>query len=148
MEEEIIGLGKRAPKQSVLLRQLQSLNNESISTTDMNKKYGVSAAILREAENKKWLSFFEEEMYRDPFKHKEFKKTEPFVLNDTQEKALQPIMKAVKQHEKEVFLLKGVTGSGKTEIYLQTIAENIKKWSISLNACTRNCFNTSNGSFF
>ncbi|SEK83662.1 replication restart DNA helicase PriA [Carnobacterium iners] len=132
LEEEIIGLGKRAPKQSVLLRQLQSLNNESISTTDMNKKYGVSAAILREAENKKWLSFFEEEMYRDPFKHKEFKKTEPFVLNDTQEKALQPIMKAVKQHEKEVFLLKGVTGSGKTEIYLQTIAETLKNGQSAL----------------
>ncbi|MGB3160410.1 MAG: primosomal protein N' [Carnobacterium sp.] len=132
LEEEIIGLGKRAPKQSQLLKQLQLLNNKPISTSKMTKKYGVSSAILREAENKKWLTFFEEEIYRDPFKNKEFKKTEPFSLNDSQEKALTPIIKAVKEHEKEVFLLKGVTGSGKTEIYLQTIAETLKNGQSAL----------------
>ena len=71
-------------------------------------------------------------MYRDPFKDKEFAQTEAFTLTSSQAVALAPILKAVTEDRNETFLLKGVTGSGKTEVYLQTIAETLKRGKSAL----------------
>ena len=51
----------------------------------------------------------------------QFKKTEPLQLTEEQSTAIKPILTALYLKEHEVFLLYGVTGSGKTEIYLQSI---------------------------
>lgn len=72
------------------------------------------------------VNFFEEETYRDPFENHEFKQTEAFTLNASQTAAITPILAAAKENRAETFLLKGITGSGKTEVYLQTIAETLK----------------------
>ncbi len=42
---------------------------------------------------------------------------------EDQKRALNSILKAIKQNQHSVFLLHGITGSGKTEVYLQSIAE-------------------------
>ena len=47
--------------------------------------------------------------------------SEPLVPNPSQEKALEAITAAVRDRRFETFLLHGVTGSGKTEVYLQAI---------------------------
>ncbi len=44
-----------------------------------------------------------------------------------QEEAIKPVLKTIDQDQHETFLLYGVTGSGKTEIYLQSIQEVLKK---------------------
>lgn len=51
-------------------------------------------------------------------------KDEPLILNEGQHKAVQAIMEA--QATFQVFLLDGVTGSGKTEVYLQVITEVLR----------------------
>ena len=45
----------------------------------------------------------------------------PHILTDEQKQALEPVRAALGKQEHRVFLLHGVTGSGKTEIYLQAI---------------------------
>lgn len=132
LEEEKIGLGKRAPKQRLLLEVLQSLNDQTISVEEIRKTTSVSSAVLREGQKKKWLSFFEEEVYRDPFEKQQFEKSTAFTLSHIQQQALSPILKALAEKRSEIFLLKGVTGSGKTEIYLQTIAETLKNGQSAL----------------
>lgn len=52
------------------------------------------------------------------------KKTDKFLLNEHQEKAVKDI---TQQEGYETFLLEGVTGSGKTEVYLQCIEKVLKK---------------------
>ena len=47
-------------------------------------------------------------------------------LTDEQEKALYEIKKSLDENHHEVFLLEGVTGSGKTEVYMQAMAETLK----------------------
>ncbi len=47
----------------------------------------------------------------------------PPVLTSEQAKALDPIAAAVRAREARTFLLHGVTGSGKTEVYLRAVAE-------------------------
>lgn len=56
-----------------------------------------------------------------------FKKTEPLSLTEEQRAAFEPIKQAVADHVHHVFLLHGVTGSGKTEIYLQSIEKVLAK---------------------
>ncbi|MDR1291128.1 MAG: DEAD/DEAH box helicase, partial [Planctomycetaceae bacterium] len=51
--------------------------------------------------------------------------TEPHTLNADQANALAKIKIAVEQHRHKVFLLHGVTGSGKTEVYIQAIREAV-----------------------
>lgn len=126
LEDEKISLGKRGPKQRLLLEVLQSLNDQSISVSELTTATNLTTSDIRSGEKKDWLTIKEVEIYRDPFKDQSFKQTVSFQLNEGQEKAIQPILKAVAEERTEVFLLKGVTGSGKTEIYLQTIAQTLQ----------------------
>ncbi len=73
------------------------------------------------------LVFEEVDAYRDPYEHSQFQKETPPVLTRQQQRALAPILSAIENETFEAFLLHGVTGSGKTEIYLQAIAEVLKK---------------------
>lgn len=66
------------------------------------------------------------EVYRDPYERK-FVKTEKLSLTNEQKMAMQPIQEALQKDESETFLLHGVTGSGKTEIYLQAIEQVIQQ---------------------
>ncbi|MDQ0215073.1 primosomal protein N' (replication factor Y) [Oikeobacillus pervagus] len=61
------------------------------------------------------------ESYRDPYEHHHFEKTTSFPLTEEQTNAILPILDAIEKKQHETFLLYGVTGSGKTEIYLQSI---------------------------
>ena len=67
---------------------------------------------------KEFLSETEKEVYRDPYANRTIKKTEPLQLTEEQSTAIKPILTALSEKKHEVFLLYGVTGSGKTEIYL------------------------------
>jgi len=77
--------------------------------------------------DKNLLMEFDKEVYRDPFEHRTFERTKPLTLTEPQRQAIAPILDSIEQDQHKVFLLYGVTGSGKTEIYLQSIQEVIEK---------------------
>lgn len=88
---------------------------------------GISSSIIKGLVEKGILLEKEIEIYRDPYKDRSFEQTEPLSLTKEQQTAITPIISSIEQNEHHVFLLYGVTGSGKTEIYLQSIQEVIKK---------------------
>lgn len=53
--------------------------------------------------------------------HKEYPPSVPHVLNEEQSKALKIISGFIEKKEYKTFLLYGITASGKTEVYLQSI---------------------------
>ena len=64
---------------------------------------------------------------RNPFAEAEGEKQDIEKLTDEQEKALEKIGGAIDAGENRMFLLRGVTGSGKTEVYMQAIARTLEK---------------------
>ena len=61
------------------------------------------------------------------FEQKEMEELKRISLTGEQERAVDKIKELINQEISSVFLLKGVTGSGKTEIYFQTTAHLIRK---------------------
>lgn len=72
------------------------------------------------------------EIYRDPFRDETVTPDAPLVLNTGQSEARDRIVGAIDTGRFAPFLLHGVTGSGKTEVYLQSIAHLLSKGRTAL----------------
>jgi primosomal protein N' (replication factor Y) len=106
-------------------------NPQSFSLTDLREKSGCSRQTIQTLVEKCWLEKEELKVERDPLAGRAVNLAFPFNLTPSQEGAFQQIrsslQKPFSQHlVSDVFLLFGVTGSGKTEIYLQALEEAVK----------------------
>lgn len=128
--EELIqerdNLSARAYKQKEALGYFIE-DSTPVKLSDFLTLSGVSLATVKELLKKGLLSERDVEVYRDPYENRVFQRMEPLPLTAQQEKAITPILASIENKEHEVFLLYGVTGSGKTEIYLQSIQRVIEK---------------------
>ncbi len=123
LEEIRLGLRKGAKKKEQLLYYLQRLGTEKVTAVKEMKELGFSTALLNEAAKNGWLTFIEKEAYRDPFANQTFEKTTALSLNAEQQVAVETILQSVQEQQSQTYLLEGITGSGKTEVYLQVIVE-------------------------
>lgn len=122
------GLSRQAAKQQAILHFfISEPEGVKIPAADLCKRTDASSATIKTLIQKGLLKESYEEVYRDPYQDKMFKKTEPLPLTDEQRAAFEPIRETLDSDEHKVFLLHGVTGSGKTEIYLQSIEKVLAK---------------------
>lgn len=100
---------------------------EQIEQRELVKIVGTTTTTIKELVKKGILLEKQVEVYRDPYEHRVFQKTAPLPLTIEQAQAIAPIITTIEEEQQKVFLLYGVTGSGKTEIYLQSIQRVLEK---------------------
>jgi primosomal protein N' (replication factor Y) len=123
--QDVPGNAHRQKQFLELLLQLPA--DETIDMRTLRNEHDISTAVVNRGAEEGWCVIEEVEVYRDPYRDSAIEKTEPLTLNPEQQAAYDKINTAVQKDQHEVFLLQGITGSGKTEVYLQTIAEVLAK---------------------
>ena len=83
----------------------------------------VSASSLKTALKHGYIKSQKVSVYRDPLAHLEVEQSHSRTLTVAQEAVYEQIAQALEEHQDQTFLLEGVTGSGKTEVYLQLMAK-------------------------
>ena len=125
IEEDIENRVIKSEKQKRVLNFL--IQNEGIQTTELEIITDITNAVLKALEKKEYIEIIEEKVERNPFLNKDIKPTKKLKLTEEQQDAFNKIDKTINNNENKEFLLYGVTGSGKTEIYLQLIEKIIQK---------------------
>ena len=119
--EELEKLRKRAPRQTELLEAILRLE-APIRASQLLRQTSLDNQTLRALVKRGLVELREEAVVRDPHADEQFIATSNLILNQEQMHALKEITQALDSPEKSrPILLHGVTGSGKTEIYLQAI---------------------------
>ncbi len=118
------GLSKR---QQELWRVIQERREMPLQT--FLKSLNTSPETVRRLEDKGLVSITPQVLERDPYANETILPTQKLPLNEGQQQALDAILAACDDDaaSQRVFLLHGVTGSGKTEVYLQAIQHTLEQ---------------------
>ncbi|NNE90277.1 MAG: primosomal protein N', partial [Verrucomicrobiales bacterium] len=119
-------LQKRAKKQAEVLDILEASDDKALPLQELIGEHRIGRPSITALEKLGWVEVTEEKVARDPFADREFVATSPLNLNSEQAGALESIMALIESDSDSPprpILLHGVTGSGKTEVYLQAIQE-------------------------
>lgn len=126
LEEALQDLPKSAKKQRAIIEYFIE-QPEEISQKLLLSKLQTTSSTIKSLVEKGLIETYRKEVYRNPYDDDAIERTAPLTLNAEQQSAIEPILESIENEKHEVFLLHGVTGSGKTEVYLQAIQEVINK---------------------
>jgi primosomal protein N' (replication factor Y) len=98
-------------------------NPAPITLSELTAALNVSSGTVKSLADKGWILLQEADVFRDPYASRTFAPSDPLSLTKEQDDAYRQICGVMQSRTHQVFLLHGVTGSGKTEVYLQAIQQ-------------------------
>ena len=116
---------KRLEGQRLILEYLR--NGEEVTAEELKEKFGITDSPIRTLLGKGILKERKQAELRNVFDAEDFERTTAFIPTEEQAAALDALRLEMEKEEKRPVLLHGVTGSGKTEIYMQLIADVLEK---------------------
>ncbi len=121
-----VSLLKKSPKQAAVLRLLASSRGQ-LTVADLRREFGEVTAVLSALAAKGLVETVAEESRRAPRLPALVELPLTHTLTPDQSEAVTSVAKAIDEAKGETFLLHGVTGSGKTEVYLRSAAHALKQ---------------------
>ena len=103
------------------------MKNEGFTIPEIMEFADVSRETINSLEKKGYIKIEEEKVERNPLVHKKVNETKKLELTAEQQMAYNEIETSINENRYEQFLLYGVTGSGKTEVYMQLIEKVIEQ---------------------
>lgn len=107
-----------------LLREL--ITERELDYSVVTAKLNISSTVIKALCDQNIVTVTDEKSYRNPVKHLE-RRSYDIVLNENQQMLVDEITGDLDKCEHHTYLLKGVTGSGKTEVYMELIAHTISQ---------------------
>ena len=125
IEDDIETRKIKSEKQKKVLQFLKQNDGSTFQEVEMFT--GGTRAIIKTLEKNGYVEIVEKKIERNPLASKNIEKTKNLELTEEQENAFNKVKEKITAKNYEQFLLYGVTGSGKTEVYLQLIGETLKQ---------------------
>ena len=116
----------RSAKQIKVLKILLSTKGLCMECKALCNVAGVTEAVVKSLKKSGHVVLNHKISYRDPFAKETVLSTQHLSLTSDQSSVLDKVVSSIKKGGFSTFLLHGITGSGKTEIYLQVIDFCIK----------------------
>lgn len=110
--------------QNAILETLSAAGGEMLWTYLLDSA-NVGASPVNTLVKRRFLEVYIQDIHRDPFSAEKLPERPPIALTEHQASALGQITDAIDESEFKTFLLHGVTGSGKTEVYFRSIRHTI-----------------------
>lgn len=101
--------------------------SENIPLAKLVKECGGSYEAVRGLQKLGYISVDEEQIVREAYDEEKYEKTTAYNPTEEQKTVIDHLYRAIDNEEKEKILLRGVTGSGKTEVFLQAIERVMQK---------------------
>ncbi len=109
----------RAKVQGRMLKALRK--SAPIKATELYSLSGGSSATLSALFKKGYIEIFDERVYREAYNKSSYKPTKNYIPTPEQKVVIDHLNENISSSKNETILLHGVTGSGKTEVFLQAI---------------------------
>ncbi len=123
-EDIVKKVGVRSYKQIEITKYL--IGQEPLSLKKLMEETESSLSTVKAVEKKGIIKIFDREVYREPIK-KNIKPYKKHNLSKDQKYCVDTILNSIRNKDRQnKFLIHGVTGSGKTEIYLQLVEEMLR----------------------
>jgi primosomal protein N' (replication factor Y) len=116
----------KAIKQARLLEYLAQ-QTKPVPWAEVRQNANGDKAVADALVRKGMVTFQPVKVTREPISYQGITLSQPLTPTDAQRSALEAIKSSLAKGSAQVFLLHGVTGSGKTEVYLQALAEAIRR---------------------
>jgi len=119
-------LERRSPKQVKILLQLVSAKGKGLPVAELLHKTESSKASLNSLSQKKLVKLYEEEVDRKYVEHYTEEK-QKIIPSERQQNIIAEVGSEIEKSEFKTFLLHGVTGSGKTQVYIELVKKILEK---------------------
>ncbi len=120
LAEDLSGI-KLTPKQKQLVAVLKDIG--CCTVKELCYFTGLTVAVVNGLNKKGIIEVFEQEYYRNPYSEADFKPEPPAVLTESQQMAFDGLKADYLEPQGVTSLLYGVTGSGKTQVFLKMCEE-------------------------
>lgn len=124
VEDDFSEFGKLTAKQKDVIKVLTDVGVASVK--EICYFTGYTNAVVSALESKGIVEIFDSEVYRSPYSDVDDPECKQIILSDEQNDAFNGLLSLYNDDSAKGALLYGVTGSGKTQVYLKLIDEALK----------------------
>ena len=110
---------KLTPRQKEVVSLLKDI--ETASVKELRYFTGVTVSVIDNLVKKGILCYFEKQVFRTPYKENVNPNKTEIVLTEEQQLAFDGLLNKLNQNSGETSLLYGITGSGKTQVFLKLV---------------------------